>query len=76
MPQGKKLRLVLPSAALVHWSFDGWQTMQDTDSRDPLGVYVVDLPSDQLSAGREIVFTFYWQREQKWEAKNYTVAVE
>jgi hypothetical protein len=29
-----------------------------------------------LQAGREIVFTFYWQREQKWEGANYAVVVE
>ena len=49
MPQGKTLRLVLPSPAQVHWSFDGWKTAQDTNSRDPLGLYVADLPSDQLA---------------------------
>ena len=76
MPQGKKLRMVLPFPALVHWSFDGWKTAQDTNSRDPLGVYVADLPTDQLTAGREIVFTFHWQQEQRWEGVNYTVVVE
>jgi glucoamylase len=76
MPQGKTLRMVLPSPAQVHWSFDGWKTMQDTNSRDPLGVFVVDLPSDQLAAGREIVFTFYWTQAQKWEGVNYSVKVE
>ena len=30
MPQGKKLRMLLPAPAMVHWSFDGWQTAQDT----------------------------------------------
>ena len=37
MPQGKKLRMLLPAPAMVHWSFDGWQTAQDTNTRDPLG---------------------------------------
>jgi glucoamylase len=76
MPGGKKLRMVLPAPALVHWSFDGWQTAQDTNSRDPLGVFVADLPSNQLTSGREIVFTFYWQQEQRWEGVNYSVVVE
>jgi glucoamylase len=76
MPQGKKLRLLLPSPASVHWSFDGWQTAQDTLTRDPLGVFVADLPTDQLAVGHEIVFTFYWPQEQRWEGANYTVTVE
>jgi glucoamylase len=76
VPQGKKLRVLLPAPAAVHWSFDGWQTTQDTTTRDPLGVFVADLPSDQLAVGREIVFTFYWPQEQRWEGANYTVRVE
>jgi glucoamylase len=76
IPQGKKMRLVLPAPALVHWSFDGWQTTQDTNSRDPLGMFIADLPSDQLAVGREIVFTFYWLQEQRWEGTNYSVTVE
>jgi glucoamylase len=76
MPRGKKLRLVVPVPAQVHWTFDGWQTAQDTNSRDPLGVFIADLPSDQLTSGREIIFTFYWQREQRWEGTNYSVVVE
>jgi glucoamylase len=76
VPQGKKLRLVLPAPAQVHWSFDGWKTAQDTNSRDPLGIYVADLPTEQLAVSSEIVFTFYWPQEQRWEGVNYSVSVE
>jgi glucoamylase len=76
MPGGKKLRIVLPAPALLHWSFDGWNTTHDTTTRDPLGVYVADLPSNALAEGREIVFTFYWLQEQRWEGVDYTVRVE
>jgi glucoamylase len=76
MPGGKKLRIVLPAPALLHWSFDGWNTTHDTTTRDPLGVYVADLPSNALAEGREIVFTFYWLQEQRWEGMDYTVGVE
>jgi glucoamylase len=76
IPQGKKLRMLLPSPASVHWSFDDWQTTEDTTTRDPLGVFVADLPTDHLAVGREIVFTFYWPQEQRWEGANYAVRVE
>jgi len=77
MPPGKKLRLELIAPALVHWSFDSWQTKQDTGTRDAgLGVYLVDLPADQLGSGGEIVFTFYWTRENRWEGVDYRVMVE
>jgi glucoamylase len=77
MPQSRKLRLLLPTPALVHWSFDGWQTAQDISTRDSgLGAHLADLPADQLAAGREIVFTFYWQPEQRWEGTDFSVVVE
>jgi len=77
MPQGKKLRLILPAPALVHWSFDGWRTTEDTNTHDPqLGVHVADLPAEQLAVGREILFTFCWIQQQRWEGVNYTVVVE
>ena len=77
MPQGKKLRLVLPAPAVVHWSFDNWQTPQDFNTSDTgLGTYVADLPADRLPAGSEIVFTFYWLQEQRWEGENFSVVVE
>jgi glucoamylase len=77
MPQGKKLRIVLFMPARVHWSFDGWQTVQDTDTRDSgLGTSFADLPADSLGVGREIVFTLYWLQEQRWEGTDFSVTIE
>jgi glucoamylase len=77
MPAGKKLRLELIAPALVHWSLDGWRTTQDTSTRDAgLGVHLADLPADQLASGGELVFTFYWTRENRWEGVDYAVMVE
>ncbi len=76
MPQGKKLRMLLPAPArCTGASMDG-RPRRTRTTRDPLGVFVADLPTDQLAAGREIVFTFYWPQEQRWEGVNYTVVVE
>ena len=61
----------------VHWSFDGWNTAHDTNTQSTgLGSYVADLPSDQLPVGADIVFTIYWQNEQRWEGTDYSVKVE
>jgi len=77
MPPRKKLHLTLLEAALVHWSFDGWHTTQDTATRDTgLGVHAADLPTDALLPGHEIVFTFLWLHSQRWEGVNYSVVVE
>jgi glucoamylase len=62
---------------MVHWSFDNWRTPQDINTGDTgLGTCVADLPTDRSSAGSEIVFTFYWLEEQRWEGTDYSVTVE
>jgi glucoamylase len=77
IPRGKKLRLTLLEPALVHWSFDGWQTSRDINTRDTgLGVHIADLPADQMQPGQEAVFTFLWLQQQRWEGVNYSVVVE
>jgi glucoamylase len=76
MPQGRVLRIVVPAPSLVHWSFDGWRSNHDTNTRDPLGIYIADLPAADLKAGAEIVFTFYWQNERRWEGTDYAVMIE
>ena len=77
MPCGKKLRLLTLEPAMVHWSFDGWKTFQDSDSRDSgWNVQYTDLPTASLAPGREIVFTFMWKSSGKWEGRDFTVSVE
>jgi len=77
MRQGKIFRVVVPDAAVVHWSFDGWKTAQDSQTADTgLGAYVVDLPSEDLEPGRKIVFTFYWANQRRWDGTDYEVVVK
>jgi glucoamylase len=77
VPRYKKLRLILLTPALVHWSIDGWQSSQDTNTRDSgLGTHLLDLPTASLPSGSPVVFTFFWPQENRWEGQNYTVVVE
>jgi len=77
IPRNKKLRIVLLDPALIHWSIDGWKTSVDTNTRNTgLGTHILDLPTASLPAGAQVVFTFYWLRESRWEGQDYTVAVE
>ena len=77
MPCGKKLRLLLMEPALVHWSFDNWQTAKDTDSEESgWNLQHLDLPTEALAVGRVISFTFYWKTSERWEGRDYQVTVE
>jgi len=77
MPQGKKLRILLLDSAMVHWSFDNWQTTQDIHSKDSgWNLHYVDLPTEALAAGRQIVFTFFQKNNGQWEGRDYAVSVE
>jgi glucoamylase len=77
IPRGKALRIILLDPARVHWSLDGWTTSHDTDTRDTgLGVHTLDLPTASLPAGAQVVFTFFWPAENRWEGTDYTVTIE
>jgi glucoamylase len=76
MPRGKTLRISLHAPAMVHWSFDRWQTTHDTETVDTgLGLHVADLPTNTLATGEEILFTFFWKDEQRWEGVDFSVVV-
>ena len=77
LPCGKKLRLLFMEPALVHWSFDGWQTVEDNDSEESgWNLHHLDLPTETLAAGRQIIFTFFWRNGAHWEGRDYQVTVE
>jgi glucoamylase len=68
---------VLLDPARVRWSIDDWKTSHDTDTRDTgLGIHSLDLPTASLPTGAQVVFTFFWPAENRWEETNYTVTVE
>ncbi len=76
IPKGKTLRIEILEPALIHWSNDGWTTTHDTATDDTgIGIQIADLPTGKLEPGREVVFTFYWQRLDTWERKDYSILV-
>lgn len=76
LPAGRVLRLEVLAPATVHWSSDGWRTVQDTPTRDTgLGVHLVDLPTDRLAPGAAVDFTFFWPGPDRWEGVDFQVRV-
>jgi glucoamylase len=77
IPCGKILRLEMLSPAMIHWSFDGWRTSQDSNTRDTgLGVHSVDLSTEKLRVGEEVNFTLYWPESNRWEGTDFAVRIE
>ena len=77
LPCGKKLRLLLMEPAMVHWSFDNWQTVQNSDSEESgWNLQHLDLPTETLAVSRQIIFTFFWKIARRWEGRDYQVTVE
>jgi glucoamylase len=61
---------------MVHWSSDGWVTSIDTPTHDaPLGTHIIDLEVEDIVRGGAVVFTLYWQREQRWEGVDYRIDI-
>jgi glucoamylase len=65
MPAGKNLRIETLAPAVIHWSADDWNTVQDVTTHDVgLGIHIADLPtkrfpkenrSNSLSTGRRLI---------------------
>jgi glucoamylase len=73
--RGRTLRIEVLTAARVHWSSDGWQTVHDSTTTDTgLGVHHVDLPTERLAVGSEVRFTFFWPEADRWEGQDFKVS--
>lgn len=72
---GRTLRIVAGEPFRVRWSADQWQTQQDTDSQTTrLDISFADIavPQEQQAPIR---FTLYWTGGERWEGKDFEVAV-
>jgi glucoamylase len=77
LPRGKKLRLLLMEPAMVHWSVDNWQTVEDSNSEESgWNLQHLDLPTETLAPGRQVTFTFFWKNAGRWEGRDFLVTVE
>ncbi len=73
--KGFTLRVQAPSPFQLHWSRDEWQTVQETPSHPTaLGIEFVDIPIPPTQRA-PIRFTFFWTARNRWEGRDYEVAV-
>jgi glucoamylase len=73
---GKTLRITAAARFRVIWSDDNWQSNHALDSTQLgfAGSYA-DLPTTPEQTGA-LSFTLFWPDENRWEGRNFDVAVE
>lgn len=73
---GMGLRIQAPAAFRLRWTANGWQETHDTRSvATALGIEFVDLPIGPEQRA-PIRFTFYWVEANRWEGRDFEVAVQ
>jgi glucoamylase len=76
MTAGKSLRITSAARFRVTWTPDNWQTTKLLDSTQLgyAGSYA-DLPTTPEQTGT-LSFTLFWPDENRWEGRNFEVALE
>ncbi|MEP7274291.1 MAG: glycoside hydrolase family 15 protein, partial [Acidobacteriota bacterium] len=73
---GIELRVQAPAAFRLRWTANEWQETHDTRSiATALGIEFVDLPIGPEERA-PIRFTFYWVEANRWEGREFEVAVQ
>ncbi len=69
IPSGRTLRLIVQTAAKVHWTIDGWSNVgtSDTVPTSFNAVHFLDLPTAELPVGARAEWTFFWPAANRWE---------
>jgi glucoamylase len=73
---GRDLRIIAQQHFRVVWSADGWETANVSDSTTLgcAGSYA-DVPTGEEQTG-QLSFTLFWTEENRWEGRNFDVAIE
>jgi glucoamylase len=75
---GKILRLILAEEATVVWTIDGWQRSEQRPAmpQRELNLWFADFPTASWPADSVFAFTLFWKREQRWEGRNWQIAIK
>ena len=70
------LRIQAATPFRLRWTADEWSVVNDTTSTPTaLGIEFVDIPIVLLQAA-PIRFTFFWPAEERWEGRDFAIAVK
>jgi glucoamylase len=75
IPAGMTLRVQAAAGFVLRWTNDEWREVHDSPST-PTEIDIefvdIDVPKEQRAPLR---FTFYWPGEERWEGRDFQVAV-
>lgn len=73
---GRVLRITAQRRFRVLWSADGWKTNAITESNSVgFSGSFADLKTSEKQTG-QLSFTLFWTEENRWEGRNFDVAIE
>jgi glucoamylase len=76
MRPGEMLRVIGEGLFRLRWTSDHWVSVHDSASQaNPLDIDYVDLIELATTPGMFIEFTFFWLDANRWEGRNYVIAV-
>jgi glucoamylase len=77
VPRGKILRIILAAPARIVWSTNDWMRAEqlNTTHEGELNLWFADFPTAELPQGSVLAFTFFWERDQRWENRNWQVNI-
>jgi hypothetical protein len=75
--RGKILRIIVAEEASITWSADNWQRTNESQTKlqDTLSLWFADFATAEWLVGSVFAFTIFWKRDQRWENRNWQVAV-
>jgi glucoamylase len=72
----KKLRIEVFADAEITWTYDNWKTINKATTKNTgIGIFFADIDIANTKS-KNIEFTFYWKKAERWENKNFCIAVE
>ncbi|HKD69556.1 MAG TPA: glycoside hydrolase family 15 protein [Candidatus Binataceae bacterium] len=76
VPPGTTLRVLAAKAFMLHWCLGDWSSVSDADSKSTvIGLHYVDIAIAK-SQRAPVKFTFRWMDENRWEGRDFEVAMK
>ncbi len=76
VPKGKIIRIESNEPFTLHWSANDWKTTQDSVCLpSDFQTYYFDIPTANMATTNTIIFTFRWQKNDRWEGKNFEIQI-